>query len=209
MPVVSPSVSLTEAQKIIKMQDQMINTFPEVESVVGKLGRAETATDPAGIEMAETIINLKPKKDWRKGMTKEKLVQEMDAALKFPGVANIWTQPIINRVDMLSTGIRTPVGVKIFGSDLKTLENLAAEIKDIVQTVPGAQDLYAEKLTGKPYLEIIPRREEIARYGLSMRDVMDVIEMGIVVKTSPLCMKAASVTLSGCAAIRSEPGRRT
>ena len=179
MPVVSPAVSLTEAQRMMQIQDKIISSFPEVESVVGKLGRAETATDPAPIEMFETVINLKPKKLWRKGMTKEKLIHEMDAALKFPGVANIWTQPIVNRIDMLATGIRTPVGVKIFGNDLKKLEQIAEEIKNIVKDVKGAEDLYAEKITGKPYLEIIPDREKIARYGLTIRDVQDVIEMAI------------------------------
>ncbi|MEO0223767.1 MAG: CusA/CzcA family heavy metal efflux RND transporter [candidate division WOR-3 bacterium] len=179
MPVVSPAVSLTEAHRIMQIQDKIISSFPEVESVVGKLGRAETATDPAPIEMFETIINLKPKKFWRKGMTKEKLIHEMDAALKFPGVANIWTQPIVNRIDMLATGIRTPVGVKIFGSDLKKLEQIAEEIKNIVKEVKGAEDVYAEKITGKPYLEIILNRQQIARYGLTIRDVQDVIEMAI------------------------------
>ncbi|MBU2568253.1 MAG: CusA/CzcA family heavy metal efflux RND transporter [Elusimicrobia bacterium] len=179
MPVVSPSVSLTEAQRIMQIQNRIIKAFPEVDSVVGKSGRAETATDPAPVEMFETIINLKPKSKWRKGVTKEKLIHDMDAALKFPGVANIWTQPIVNRIDMLATGIRTPVGVKIFGSDLKELERIADEIKRIVQGVKGAEDLYAERITGKPYLEIIPDRQQIARYNLTMRDVQDVIEMAI------------------------------
>jgi copper/silver efflux system protein len=179
MPVVAPSVSLTEAIEIMRKQDEIIRGFHEVDSVVGKTGRAETAIDPAPIEMFETVINLKPKKFWRKGMTKEKLIHEMDAALQFPGVANIWTQPIVNRIDMLATGIRTPVGVKIFGSDLKKLEEIAEEIKEIVQNVRGAADLYAEKITGKPYLEIIPDRGEIARYGLSIEDVQEIIELGI------------------------------
>jgi Cu(I)/Ag(I) efflux system membrane protein CusA/SilA len=179
MSVVSPSVSLTEAQRIMKIQNKIISSFPEVDSVVGKIGRAETATDPAPVEMFETIINLKPKKYWRKGMTKEKLIHEMGAALKFSGVANIWTQPIINRIDMLSAGIRTPVGVKIFGTDIKKLEQIAEEIKNIVKDVKGVEDLYAEKITGKPYLEIIPDREKIARYGLTIRDVQDLIEMAI------------------------------
>ncbi len=179
MPVVSPAVSLTEAQRIMKIQNKIISSFPEVDSVVGKIGRAETATDTAPVEMFETIINLKPKKYWRKGITKEKLIHEMDAALKFPGVANIWTQPIVNRIDMLSTGIRTSVGVKIFGTDIKKLEQIAEEIKNIVKDVKGVEDLYAEKITGKPYLEIIPDREKIARYGLTIRDVQDVIEMAI------------------------------
>jgi Cu(I)/Ag(I) efflux system membrane protein CusA/SilA len=179
MPVVSPAVSLTQAIEIMKKQDALIKEFPEVESVVGKSGRAETSTDPAPVEMFETIINLKPKKEWRKGMTKEKLIHEMDAKLTFPGVANIWTQPIINRIDMLATGIRTPVGVKIFGDDLQELERIAEEIKSIVQNVQGAEDLYAEKITGKPYLEIIPNRYELARHNLLIDDVQELIEFGI------------------------------
>ena len=179
MPVVSPSVSLTEAMRIMQIQDAIIKSFPEVADVVGKLGRAETPLDPAPIEMFETTINLKPKKFWRKGMTKEKLIHDLDAGLRFPGVSNIWTQPIVNRIDMLATGIRTPVGVKIFGPDLKVLEQLADEIKNIVQMIKGAEDVYAEKITGKPYLEIIPDRKQIARYNLTIRDVMDVIEMAI------------------------------
>jgi Cu(I)/Ag(I) efflux system membrane protein CusA/SilA len=179
MPVVSPSVSLTQAIEIMRKQDAIIKEFPEVESVVGKSGRAETSLDPAPIEMFETVINLRPKKEWRRGMTKEKLIHEMDAKLTFPGVANIWTQPIINRIDMLATGIRTSVGVKIFGSDLEELQRIAEEIKNIVQKVPGAEDLYAEKITGKPYLEIIPDRNKMARYNLVIDDVMEVIELGI------------------------------
>jgi Cu(I)/Ag(I) efflux system membrane protein CusA/SilA len=179
MPVVAPSVSLTEALRIMQIQDSIIKTFPEVENVVGKLGRAETATDPAPIEMFETVINLKNKKFWRKGMDKKKLIHELDAALKFPGVSNIWTQPIVNRIDMLSTGIRTPVGVKIFGTNIDTLQILAQEIKEIIQNVKGAEDLYAEKITGKPYLEIIPDRIQIARYGLNIEDVMEVVEVAI------------------------------
>ena len=179
MPVVSPSVSLTEAMRIMQIQDTIIKSFPEVADVVGKLGRAETPLDPAPIEMFETTINLKPKKYWRKGMTKQKLIHDLDAALRFPGVSNIWTQPIVNRIDMLATGIRTPVGVKIFGPDLKVLEKLADEIKSIVETVKGAEDVYAEKITGKPYLEIIPDRRQIARYNLTIQDVMDVVEMAI------------------------------
>jgi len=179
MPVVAPSVSLTEALRIMQIQDSIIKSFPEVEDVVGKLGRAETATDPAPIEMFETVINLKNKKFWRKGMDKKRLIHELDAVLRFPGVSNIWTQPIVNRIDMLSTGIRTPVGVKIFGTSLDTLQILAQEIKEIIQNVKGAEDLYAEKITGKPYLEIIPDRIQIARYGLNIEDVMEVVEMAI------------------------------
>lgn len=179
MPVVSPSVSLTEASRIMRLQNKIISGFPEVASVVGKTGRAETATDPAPVEMFETIINLKPEKYWRKGMTKRKLMSELDDALKLPGVANIWTQPIANRIDMLSTGIRTSVGVKVFGDDPREIERLAEKIKNIVATVRGASDLYAEKITGKPYLEIIPDRLKLARYGVSVGDFMEIVENAI------------------------------
>ena len=179
MPVMRPSVSLTEARRVIQTQDLIIKGFPEVDMVVGKLGRAETATDPAPVEMFETIITLKPKKLWRRGMTKEKLIQEMNASLQIPGVSNIWTQPIINRVDMLATGIRTSVGVKVFGPDLKTIEDISQEVEKVVSTVSGAVDLYSEKIVGKPYIEFEIKRDQIARFGLTIRDVQDVIEMGI------------------------------
>src|SRR3989338_7081930 len=179
MPVMRPSVSLTEAYRVIQMQDKVIQGFPEVELVVGKLGRAETATDPAPVEMFETIITLKPKHLWRKGMTKDKLVRQMNAALQIPGVSNIWTQPIINRIDMLATGIRTSVGVKVFGPDLKGIEDIAQQVENIVRDIPGAVDLYSEKIVGKPYIEFKIKREQIARFGLSIRDVQDVIEMAI------------------------------
>jgi Cu(I)/Ag(I) efflux system membrane protein CusA/SilA len=179
MPVMRPSVSLTEAIRVIQIQDKIIKSFPEVEMVVGKVGRAETATDPAPVEMFETIITLKPKNQWRKGMTKEKLIREMDAALQIPGVSNIWTQPIVNRIDMLATGIRTSVGVKVFGPDLQKIEEIATEVEKVVKNIPGAVDLYSEKIVGKPYIEFKIKREQIARYGVSMREVQDVIEMAI------------------------------
>lgn len=179
MPVMQPSVSLTEAYRVMQAQDKIIKSFPEVEMVVGKLGRAETATDPAPIEMFETMITLKPKNLWRKGITKDKLVREMNADLQIPGVSNIWTQPIINRIDMLATGIRTSVGVKVFGPELAGIEEIAQKVEDIVREVPGATDLYSEKIVGKPYLEFKIKREQIARFGLSIRDVQDVIEMAI------------------------------
>ncbi|MFA5117281.1 MAG: efflux RND transporter permease subunit [Candidatus Omnitrophota bacterium] len=179
MPVMRPSVSLTEAVRVIQIQDKIIDSFPEVETVVGKVGRAESATDPAPVEMFETIITLKPKSKWRKGMTKEKLTREMDAALQIPGVSNIWTQPIVNRIDMLATGIRTSVGVKVFGPDLKKIEEIATEVEKVVKTIPGAVDLYSEKIVGKPYIEFKIKREALARYGISIRDVQDVIEMAI------------------------------
>jgi Cu(I)/Ag(I) efflux system membrane protein CusA/SilA len=179
MPVMRPSVSLTEAIRVIQIQDKIIKSFPEIETVVGKVGRAESATDPAPVEMFETIITLKPKSQWRKGMTKDKLIQEMNAALQIPGVSNIWTQPIVNRIDMLATGIRTSVGVKVFGPDLQKIEEIATEVENVVKTIPGAVDLYSEKIVGKPYIEFKIKREQLARYGISIREVQDVIEMAI------------------------------
>lgn len=179
MPVTDASVSITRAKEILKMEDEIIHRFPEVESVVGKLGRAETSTDPAPVNMTETIVNLKPESQWRAGLTKDQLINEMDAALQMPGVTNIWTQPIINRIDMLSTGIRTQVGIKIFGSDLKALEQKAKEVAAVVIGIRGAADVYPEQLGGVPYLEIAPRSQEIARYGINKRDLQDVIETAI------------------------------
>ncbi|OGC22218.1 cation transporter [candidate division WOR-1 bacterium RIFOXYB2_FULL_42_35] len=179
MPVMSPAVSLTRAFKIMQQQDEIIKAFPEVEQVVGKLGRAETSTDPAPIEMFETVINLKPKSVWPKGMTKDKLIMDLDQALQIPGVSNIWTQPIVNRIAMLSTGIRTNVGVKFFGPDLNVLGQLAKQVEQEVRKVRGATDVYAEKVAGKPYLEIKIDRPAIARYGLSINDVQSVIEMAL------------------------------
>ncbi|MFN2455263.1 MAG: efflux RND transporter permease subunit [Pyrinomonadaceae bacterium] len=179
MPVTEASTSITRQKEILSKQDEIIKRFPEVETVVGKSGRAETPTDPSPVNMTETIINLKPSQEWRKGMTKEALVSEMDAALQMPGVTNIWTQPIINRIDMLSTGIRTQVGIKVFGSDLKTLEQKSKEIAAVVQGVKGAADVYPEQISGVPYLEINPRPQDMARYGINIRDLQDVIETAI------------------------------
>ncbi|MBA3571913.1 MAG: efflux RND transporter permease subunit, partial [Pyrinomonadaceae bacterium] len=179
MPVTDASISITRAKEILSKQDEIIKRFPEVESVVGKSGRAETPTDPSPVNMTETIINLKPTEQWRDGLTKDKLVSEMDAALQMPGVTNIWTQPIINRIDMLSTGIRTQVGIKVFGSDLKTLEEQSKAIANVVQGIPGAADVYPEQISGVPYLEIEPRPQDIARYGINIGDLQDVIETAI------------------------------
>ncbi len=179
MPVTDASVSITRAKEILRMEDNVIRRFPEVESVVGKLGRAETSTDPAPVNMTETIINLKPESQWRPGLTKDMLINEMDAALQMPGVTNIWTQPIINRIEMLSTGIRTQVGIKLFGSDLKTLEQKSKEVAAVVQNIRGSADVYPEQLGGVPYLEIVPRPQETARYGINKRDLQDVIETAI------------------------------
>lgn len=175
MPVTLPSASLPQVMQVMRTQDSVLSTFPEVESVVGKLGRAETATDPAPVSMIETVINLKPKREWRKQMTKEKLVAEMDAALQLPGVSNIWTQPIINRIDMLATGIRTQVGAKIMGPDVAELERIGLEVEAVLRDVPGAVDLFTERPVGKPYVEIEINRRQAARYGLSVADVQHVI----------------------------------
>jgi len=179
MPITDPAISLTKATKILREQDRIIAQDPAVENVVGKIGRADTSTDPAPINMTETIITLKPRDQWPAGTSKEDILQRLDAKLRMPGVTNIWTQPIRNRIDMLSTGIRTQVGIKIFGSDLTTIERLSGEIEQVVRRVPGAVDLYAERITGAPYLEIETDRAAAARYGINVGDVQDVIETAV------------------------------
>ena len=179
MPITDPAISLTKATEILREQDRIIAQDPAVENVVGKIGRADTSTDPAPINMTETIITLKPRDQWSAGTAKEDILQRLDAKLRMPGVTNIWTQPIRNRIDMLSTGIRTQVGIKIFGSDLATIERLSGEIEQVVHRVPGAVDLYAERITGAPYLEIETDRAAAARYGINIGDVQDVIETAI------------------------------
>ena len=179
MPITDPAISLTKATEILREQDRIIAQDPAVENVVGKIGRADTSTDPAPINMTETIITLKPRDQWPAGTAKEDILQRLDAKLRMPGVTNIWTQPIRNRIDMLSTGIRTQVGIKIFGSDLATIERLSGEIEQVVHRVPGAVDLYAERITGAPYLEIETDRAAAARYGINIGDVQDVIETAI------------------------------
>ena len=179
MPITDPAISLTKATGILREQDRIIAQDPAVENVVGKIGRADTSTDPAPINMTETIITLKPRNQWPAGTTKEDILQRLDTKLRMPGVTNIWTQPIRNRIDMLSTGIRTQVGIKIFGSDLSTIERLSGEIEQALHGVAGAADLYAERITGAPYLEIKTDRSAAARYGISVGDVQDVIETAI------------------------------
>ncbi len=175
MPTTLPGISVTKAAELLQMQDRIIKSFPEVESVYGKAGRAATATDPAPTEMFETIINLKPKDQWRPGVTIDGLKAEMDKALQFPGVSNAWTMPIRARIDMLSTGIRTPVGVKVFGTDLSEMEKIARQIEVVLRTVPGTSSAYAERVIGGYYLDIVPDREALGRYGLAVSDVQDVI----------------------------------
>lgn len=179
MPVTDPAISIDEALKIMAQQDKVIAGFPEVAWAVGKAGRAETSTDPSPTNMNETIIHLKPESEWRPGMTREKLVSEMDVALRIPGVTNIWTQPIINRIEMLSTGMRSQVGVKIFGNDLNTLEHVSRQVADVVKQVPGAADVYPEQIGGSPYIDIDIDRQAAARYGIDVGTIQDVIEKGI------------------------------
>jgi Cu(I)/Ag(I) efflux system membrane protein CusA/SilA len=179
MPVTDPGISLSAATELMRQQDRIIAQDPSVATVVGKIGRAETSTDPAPINMSETIVTFKPKDQWPAGLTKDDILQRLDAKLRMPGVTNIWTQPIRNRIDMLSTGIRTQVGVKVYGSDLSTIEKKSAEIERVLHDVPGAVDLYAERITGAPYLEIHINRTAAARYGINVGDAQDVIESAI------------------------------
>jgi Cu(I)/Ag(I) efflux system membrane protein CusA/SilA len=175
MPTTLPGISVTKAAELMQTQDRIIRSFPEVASVYGKAGRAETATDPAPPEMFETIINLKPKQQWRPGVTIDSLTAEMDKALQFPGVSNAWTMPIKARIDMLSTGIRTPVGVKVMGTDLVEIDRLAKQIEQVLKAVPGTSSAYAERSLGGYYLNITPDRTALARYGIMVQDVQDTI----------------------------------
>jgi copper/silver efflux system protein len=179
MPTTLPGLSVTKSAELLQTQDRIIRTFPEVASVYGKAGRAQTATDPAPIEMFETVVNLKPKEDWRPGLTVDGLIQEMDKALQFPGVSNAWTMPIKARIDMLATGIRTPVGVKVIGKDLAAMEKVARDVEAVLKKVPGTTSAYAERVTGGYYLEILPNRDRLARYGLMVSDVQDVVAMAL------------------------------
>ncbi|MFO7768054.1 MAG: CusA/CzcA family heavy metal efflux RND transporter [bacterium] len=179
MPVTLPNVSVTEAKRLLQVTDKLIKEIPEVEYVLGKVGRAETATDPAPVSMIETIILLKPREEWREGMTKPDLIGELDSKLQIPGLTNGWTQPIINRIQMLATGVRTDLGVKIFGPDLEQLAELALEAEEIMRTIPGAADVYAERVVGGKYLDIEIDRREAARYGVSVQDAQMVVETAI------------------------------
>ena len=175
MPTSLPGMSLTKAAELLQTQDRIIKGFPEVASVYGKAGRANTATDPAPTEMFETVINLKPQTEWRPGMTTEALIAEMDRALQFPGIANAWTMPIKARIDMLATGIRTPLGIKVFGPDLAEIEQLARQIEQVVRQVPGTASAYAERIGGGYYLNIEPDRAALARYGLDVGELQETI----------------------------------
>src|SRR5258705_9418918 len=179
MPVTLPDVSNSEVKRILQVQDKIIKALPEVENVLGKAGRANTATDNSPISMVETIIILKPKSQWRSGLTKNDIINELNSKLQIPGVTNGWTQPIINRINMLSTGIRTDVGVKVYGQNLDTINLFAQTIKKELEGIPGVKDIYAEPITGGKYIDITVKREEIARYGLSVDDVNMVVESAL------------------------------
>lgn len=179
MPVTLPDISNAEAKRILQVQDKIIKSVPEVDKVLGKAGRASTATDNSPISMIETIIMLKPKSQWREGITKKDIVNELDQKLQIPGVVNGWTQPIINRINMLSTGIRTDVGVKLYGQNLDTLASVSERVKAALEGTPGISDLYVEPITGGKYLSIDVRREELARYGLNVEDVNQTVETAL------------------------------
>ena len=210
MPASLPGMSMTKAAELLQTQDKIIKSFPEVASVFGKAGRANTATDPAPPEMFETVINLKPESEWRAGMTMDKLIAELDKAMQFPGISNAWTMPIKARIDMLSTGIRTPIGIKVFGKDLEELERLAKEIETVVKDVPGTSSAFAERITGGFYLDIEPDRGELARYGLSVGELQDVIAValgGEMVTTTVEGRERYSVTVRYPRELRSDPQR--
>lgn len=179
MPTTLPGISITQASRLLQIQDRMLKTFPEVEWVFGKAGRAETSTDPAPFSMGETTVMLKPQSQWRVGMTWEKLVDEMDKKIRLPGVANAWTMPIKNRIDMLSTGIRTPVGIKILGPDLNKIEEIGRHLEMVLNSVTGTRSVFAERVTGGYYLDFELKRDEIARYGLAVEDIQMIIESAI------------------------------
>ena len=175
MPTTLPGISITKAKELLQQTDRIIATFPEVHHVFGKIGRAETATDPAPLSMIETTITLKPESEWREGMTIEQLVSELDKAIRFPGLTNAWTMPIKTRVDMLSTGIKTPVGIKLMGADLQVLSDVGEKIEAALREVPGTLSVYSERVTGGNFLDYHIKRREAARYGLTVGDVQDII----------------------------------
>jgi Cu(I)/Ag(I) efflux system membrane protein CusA/SilA len=179
MPVTQPDVSNSQAKQLLQVQDKIIKSVPEVKNVLGKAGRANTATDNSPISMTETIILLKPKSEWRKGIKKEDIINELNAKLQIPGVVNGWTQPIINRINMLSTGIRTDVGLKVYGQNLDTIYALSSQMKQALQGINGVKDLYVDPITGGKYLDIQVNKEAIGRYGLSVDDVNEVVESAL------------------------------
>jgi copper/silver efflux system protein len=179
MPVTLPDVSNSEIKRLLQVQDKIIKSVPEVENVLGKAGRASTATDNSPVSMIETIILLKPQKEWRPGKTKDDILQEMNTKLQIPGVVNGWTQPIINRINMLSTGVRTDVGLKVYGQNLDSIYSLSNTLKQHLANIPGVEDLYVDPITGGKFVDITINRDAISRYGLSVDDVNTVIESAL------------------------------
>jgi copper/silver efflux system protein len=210
MPASLPGMSVTEAARLLATTNRIIKSFPEVESVFGKAGRADSATDPAPLEMFETVINLKPESEWRDGLTVDGLIAEMDAALRFPGLANSWTMPIKARIDMLSTGIRTPVGVKVFGKDLAVIEQVARQIEQAVKEVPGTSSAYAERVTGGYYLDIEPRRDQLARHGVTVDAFQRVVSTalgGEMVTTAVEGLERYNISVRYPRDLRDDPAR--
>ncbi|WP_411887862.1 efflux RND transporter permease subunit [Hydrocarboniphaga effusa] len=179
MPTALPGLAVGKAAEVLQQTDRILKTFPEVQRVFGKIGRAESATDPAPLEMVETTVRLKPRSEWRDGMTTEKLIEEMDAALKIPGMGNVWVQPIRNRIDMLATGIKSPVGIKIAGPDLAVIERVGAQIETVLKQVPGTVSAFSERVSGGRYIEVVPDRLAAARYGMSIADVQRFVSLAI------------------------------
>ena len=179
MPTTLPRISITEASRLMQIQDRTLKSFPEVLSVHGKAGRADTATDPAPFSMMETVVQLKPKSQWRPGLTWEKLIAEMDAALQIPGNVNAWTMPIKGRIDMLTTGVRTPVGIKVLGANLDEIQRIGEKLETALRNVPGTRSIFAERAAGGFFVDIIPKREALARYGLTIDEVHGVLMSAI------------------------------
>jgi Cu(I)/Ag(I) efflux system membrane protein CusA/SilA len=179
MPSALPGISAQKAAELLQQTDRLIKTVPEVQTVFGKAGRAETATDPAPLEMFETTIQFKPRSQWRPGMTPEKLVEELDRTVKVPGLANVWVPPIRNRIDMLATGVKSPIGVKVSGQDLAQIDRIAHDIEVVAKTVPGVSSALAERLTGGRYVDVTIDRADAARYGLNIADVQEVISTAV------------------------------
>ena len=179
MPTALPGLAVGKAAEVLQQTDRILRQFPEVKRVFGKVGRAESATDPAPLEMVETTVMLKPRSEWRPGMTTSKLIDEMDAALQIPGMGNVWVQPIRNRIDMLATGIKSPIGIKVAGPDLAVIQRIGAEIEAVVKGLPGTVSAFSERVSGGRYIEILPDRAAAARYGLNIADVQRIVSVAI------------------------------
>jgi Cu(I)/Ag(I) efflux system membrane protein CusA/SilA len=201
-------LSVSKATELLQQTDRLIKTVPEVERVFGKAGRADTATDPAPLEMFETTIQFKPREQWRPGMTPDKLVEELDRAVKVPGLSNIWVPPIRNRIDMLATGIKSPVGIKVAGTDLATIDRLSTQIESVVKDVPGVSSALAERLTGGRYIDVDVDRRRRPATALSVADVQAIVRLPSAARTSARWSAAASASRSTCA-IRARFGTRS